>query len=193
MAPRLRSCALLAAGALGLHQLRYAFGYGAGAEDALRAQGHAYLGPVTAVVLVATIIALAMALHRVASGAAAASRGQRLLRLWAGAAGALLTIFAVQESIEGIVAAGHPGGLGALVDHGGWTALPLAAAIGLAIALLLRGARTAAHAARAVARRLAPRVSLRAPLALVPPPAPVRSRRPVLVAVAAGRGPPRAS
>jgi hypothetical protein len=193
MAPRLRSCALLATGALGLHQLRYAFGYGADAEHAVATQGHAYLGPVTAVVLAAMVLALAMALHRLASGAAAAPPGRRLLRLWAGAAGALVTIFSVQESIEGLVARGHPGGLAALVGHGGWIAGPLAAAIGLAIALVLRGAHPAAEAARAVARRLAPRVALRAPLALFPSSGPVRSRRPVLVTVAAGRGPPPAS
>jgi hypothetical protein len=193
MALHVRSCALLAAGALGLHELRYVLGYGAGADHALHAQGHAYLGPVTAVVLAATILALAMALHRLAGGGAAATPRRRLLRLWAGTTAALAAIFVVQESVEGMVERGHPSGLAGLIDHGGLIALPLAAAIGLAIALVLRGARTAAHAARSVARRLAPRISLRAPLALFPAPAPIRSRRPVLVAVAAGRGPPRAS
>jgi hypothetical protein len=193
MAARLRSCALLAAGTLGLHQLRYSLGYGGEAGHALRAQGHSYLGPVTASVVGVLILALALGLHRLARGEAAPRRGGGFLRLWSGASAALLAIFAAQESVEGAVATGHPGGLAALVAHGGWLAAPLAAVIGFLIALALRGASTAGEAALAVARRLSPTLAVRAPRVLAPPRAPALYRVPVLAAAAAGRAPPRAS
>ena len=194
-ASRLRSCVLLAAGALGLHQLRYMLAFGGGAGHALRAQGHAYLGPVTAAVVSGLILALALGLQRLAAGTVAATTNHRLVRLWSAASASLLAIYAAQESIEGVLAPGHPAGAAALTANGGWVALPLAAALGLLIALALRAARAAAHTVAAIARRLAPRRAL----AKAPPrllrlaPAPTPRRRPVLAAAAAGRAPPRAS
>jgi hypothetical protein len=188
-----RSCAVLAAGALGLHQLRYSLAYGGDAGHELRAQGHAYLGPVTAAVVAVLILTLSVGLHRLASGVVSVAPRRRLLRIWAGAAGALLVIFAAQESVEGALTPGHPSGLAALVGHGGLVVVPLAAAIGLAIALALRGVGTAAAAARGVARRLSPRLSIRAPLAIVSGPSPALLRLPVLAGAAAGRAPPRTS
>jgi hypothetical protein len=172
MAARLRSCALLAAGALALHQLRYMLAYGHDAGAALREQGHAYLAPVTAAVVTLVVIGLAIALRRIAAGAPAAA-GRRLLRLWPGASGALLTVFAVQESLEGALTPGHPGGLAALAGHGGWVAVPLAVGIGLVVALMTRGVAPASYA---VARRLARAAAPRAPLVLLAPP-PGRARR----------------
>jgi hypothetical protein len=188
MAARLRSCALLAAGALALHQLRYMLAYGHDAGHALSEQGHAYLTPVTAAVVTIVVIALATGLHRLAAGAPARP-GRRLLRLWPGATGALLAVFAAQESIEGALTPRHPGGLAAVIGHGGWVAVPLAVAIGLAVALMLRGAPRAAFA---VTRRLARAAVPRAPLLVPVRPAPPLRRRPV-IATAAGRAPPRAS
>jgi hypothetical protein len=192
MATRLRSSALLAAGALALHQLRYALAYGPQAGRALREQGHAYLEPVTAAVISLLIVLAAVALHRLASGAQAHGPGRRLRRLWAAATVSLLTVFAAQESVEGLLSAGHPGGAAALLANRGWIAVPLAAAIGLLIALALRGARGVAAAALAVARRLAPAVAPRAPLSFVVPRPPARRRLAALAGTAAGRAPPRA-
>jgi hypothetical protein len=188
MAARLRSCALLAAGALALHQLRYMLAYGHDAGAALREQGHAYLAPVTGVVVTLVVIALASALRRIAAGAPAAG-GRRLLRLWPGAVAALLTVFAVQESLEGALTPGHPGGVAALAGHGGWVAVPLAVAIGLVVALMTRGVAPVTYA---VARRFARAAVPRAPLVLLARPAPPPRRFPAL-ATAAGRAPPRAS
>ena len=187
MAARLRSCALLAAGALALHQLRYMLAYGHDAGAALREQGHAYLAPVTAAVVSIVVIALAIGLRRLAAGAPA-DQGRRLLRLWPGATGALLAVFAAQESIEGVLTPGHPGGLAALVGHGGWVAAPLAVAIGLLIALMLRGVPRATYPVA----RLTRAAVRRAPLVLAARPAPPPRRFPVL-ATAAGRAPPPAS
>jgi hypothetical protein len=51
-------------------------------------------------------------------------------------AAALLAIFVTQESLEGMIAAGHPGGAAALQASGGWLAIPLAVALGFVAALL---------------------------------------------------------
>jgi hypothetical protein len=194
MALRLRSCVLLAVGALGLHQLRYTLAYGGRADRALHAQGHAYLGPVTAAAVAALILALAVGLHRVAAGDRAEGAGRRLGRLWPVASGALLAIYAAQESVEGALAPGHPGGLAALVGHGGWIAAPLAAALGLLIALALRGAREAEETLAGMARVLSRSArALRPPLVFSLPAAPPPRVLPVLAASAAGRAPPRAS
>jgi hypothetical protein len=192
VAIRLRSCILLAAGALGLHQLRYTLAYGGDAGHALRAQGHAYLGPGTAVVVGALILALALGLRRLAAGHDA-RRGRTLAGLWLAAAGALLAVYAVQETIEGAVAPGHAGGIAALAAHGGWVALPLAAALGLLIALGMRGRRAAAEAL-AVAARAVVRWARAVPArAVVAPREPAPRRLGVLAAAAAGRAPPAAS
>jgi hypothetical protein len=57
----------------------------------------------------------------------------------------LLAMYSLQESLEGALATGHPGGLAGVFGHGGWVAIPLSAAVGLALALALRGAGRAAE------------------------------------------------
>jgi hypothetical protein len=56
---------------------------------------------------------------------------------WAFCAGALLAVFALQESAEGVLASGHPGGLAALAGHRGWLAVPIAIVVGRVVSLLL--------------------------------------------------------
>ena len=130
---------LLFSGSFALHQLRYVAGYGVGAGDELERTGHSYLGGLAG---------------RVAVPAAEAARRSRL-RTWAAFALALLLVYATQESLEGALASGHPGGLGALLEGGGWTALPLAALVALPLTLV--------HGAVAVLEgRLAPRAVARA-------------------------------
>jgi hypothetical protein len=135
----LRAAALIAAGWWAVHQLRYLLAYGAGAGDALGRQGHAYLGPV----LPALCVLLALAFARVVVRATAAPAGrsrrsQRLLVLWPVCAATLVALYVVQESAEGLLAAGHPGGLAGILGHGGWIAVPLAIVAGLAVAAALR-------------------------------------------------------
>jgi hypothetical protein len=193
VALRLRSCVLLAAGALGLHQLRYSLAYGAGAERALKAQGHAYLGPVSAAVVGSLILALAVALRRLAEGRRAGAAAT-LPRLWTAATASLLAVYCAQESIEGAIVPGHPGGVAALTAHRGWIAAPLAVALGLLVALGLRGRRAAGEVVTHATRRLAVRPRLRAAaVRLLLPPAPAPRRLPTLALAAAGRAPPAAS
>jgi hypothetical protein len=142
---RLRATAVLAAGALALHQLRYLFGHGREAGMALAREGHAYfelVAPLVAVLLGAALLQLMLALVSRRGGRRPASAAP-LGRRWIALALALLAVYVVQESLEGVLCAAHPGGIAALVGDGGWIVVPLAAAIGLLSALLLRGAEAA--------------------------------------------------
>lgn len=147
-----RTSALIALGALAVHQLRYLAG-----GDAT-SQGHSYLG-----VLLPLLIVLA-ASSVVGATVAAVSTGSRTGRSasWASCAVALMVIFGAQETAEGL----------APFAHGGWIAVPLAIAVGRVISLCLAlfrsvERRLVAVRARRVAR--APAVVGRARLGCAPP------------------------
>lgn len=158
---RPRAAALLAGGAFALHQLRYLVGYGAGSHHELAGQGHAYMALLAPLVAAALLLAAAEVCARLAGVRAtgrSASPPAGFRRLWLAATGLLLAAYCVQESLEGALAPGHPAGLAALVGHGGWAAAPLAAALGLVVALALRGADRAIDiAAEPPLRLLRPR------------------------------------
>jgi len=185
---RLRCFALLGAGVIGLHELRYLIGYGGEAGHALAAQGHGYLDAVTATVALALVAALAVLIAAVVRGAtSAAARRARPWRVrWPAASGALLAVFVTQELLEGALSPGHPAGLAGVAGNGGWIAVPLALAIGAVVAVLLRGAE-------AVIARFAPsprRPRLRPPRIALPR-APLHEP-PRAVALLAAPGAPRA-
>lgn len=189
--------ALLPLAALAVHQLRYGLAFGAGAQERLAQEGHAYLGSVEALAVMLCAVALGSFLSRLAgawcarpaasAGGATARLG--LLKLWATAALVLVAIYSGQELLEGMLTAGHPPGVEGVLGHGGWLMLPLSVAIGGLLALLLRGAQ----AVLAYVRRVR---AARPPAALASAP----RLRPVLVALrrrselagcAPGRAPPR--
>lgn len=147
---RLRATAALAVGAFALHQTRYLAGYGESGGDALAAHGHGYL--TLLVPLVALLAAIAathfvVAVARPGCAPTSARRGRRFATVWLAATLALLATYGGQELLEGVLAPGHPAGVGALLAGGGWWALPLAAAVGLVVAVLLRTANAAVEAA----------------------------------------------
>lgn len=149
-----RAAALVALGALSVHQLRYLGAYGGDAGRELAAQGHGYLGQMTPLVIALALAAVAGCLVRAAlTGRTGPGRG----RLGSSAvfAVAILATFAAQETVEGILFAGHLDGLGAVFGGGGWLAAPLALALGFASALLdaSLGRLESALAALAPARR----------------------------------------
>lgn len=137
---RLRSIALLLAGAYAVHSLRYLVAYGEGAEHA---QGHAYLDAAPAALTLLLAAALGELLARVARGGGTCEPETSLRRLWAVSAAALIGIFFAQELAEGWLSAGRPDGLAAVAAGGGWIAGPLSVGVGLLVALLHRGARAA--------------------------------------------------
>jgi hypothetical protein len=186
---RSRGLLLLPVGAFAVHQLRYRIAYGPHADAQLQAQGHSYLDSFAPWLVLLLCLAAGSFLARVAQ-AAATGRGERrrhsFAAVWAASSVLLAAVYAVQELLEGFVAAGHPAGLHGIVGHGGWWAGVLAVVVGAAIAVLLRVAGAVVDAvARAFHRQRAGRVSLDAPHA-----APLRPRLRPLALAQAGRAPP---
>jgi hypothetical protein len=184
----LRMAALMGGGTYAVHQLRYALSYDGGARHADSLSGHAYLGALGPMLAGFLVLALAAALARVARGAV--EPAPRLRRLWAGASGSLLAVYCAQETVERLLGGGHAGGVPALFSHGGWIAVPLAVAIGLGIAVLMRGAAAATELVGTRAPWQAPAPA--APLhVLLPPWAPRTSS--ASARHLAARGPPAVS
>jgi hypothetical protein len=184
-----RGAALLAVGAVILHQADYVLG-GAG-NGPLAGHDHGYLPLVMALATVLLLIAcagFAGTLWRAAQGRVDQSAPPRFLALWPGAAIALLAVFSLQESIESWAAPGHPAGIAHVAEHVGWMGVLLAIALGGVIAAMLRGAHSATRLVakrRAERRRPRPAVRLRPSL-----PAPFLTRLDVLAVHSAGRAPP---
>jgi hypothetical protein len=130
----LRALALIGAGAVGIHQLRYAIAYGDSAPTALAQHNHGYFELALPAVATVFVVALAALLMRIARGRAAApGRRTSLATLWLCCALALGAIYGVQETLEGA---------GALAG-GGWIGFALAFPAGLLVALGIRGAEVA--------------------------------------------------
>ncbi len=132
-----RTAALIAVGAFAVHQLRYLAGYGHAASSELAGQGHGYIDQALPVLAAFVLSALAAGLVRAGLGrirraqAPAVTAGCEGLRRRAILFSvAIATVFCFQESLEGVLAAGHPGGIGAVLSHSGWLALPLAMLLG---------------------------------------------------------------
>jgi hypothetical protein len=174
-----RTAALIALGSLAVHQLRYLLAYGAGAGAELSHQGHAYLAQLLPVLLGFAFAGLAAGLVRAAmrprGPAPASSSSIARAALYAVA---IASVFALQESAEGLLSAGHPSGLAGVFGGGGWIALFLSALLGVLCAALDRGLvvleSLVAELAGPPARRRAPvrcgvaRPRAAAPLALLP-------------------------
>lgn len=182
-----RGLVLLPAGAFVVHQLRYWLTYGPQASTQLADQGHAYLGSIVPWLVLATGAALGGRLVSVAAGRGSATRVRPFVAVWAACAFALVAIYTAQESLEGMLAQGHPGGIAGVFGHGGWWSVPVSVGIAFAIALLVR----VGAALEGVVTR-SPKLSFA--------PSPLRARRPrtphlvafrPLAAAAAGRAPPR--
>jgi hypothetical protein len=171
----LRLTALIGAGAFGVHQLRYTLSYGADPG------GHGYLVPLAPALAATLLLVLAVALGRVARRAE--EPAPHLGRVWAGTSAALLVLYCGQETVEGLATGRVPG----MFEHGGWVALPLAVVVGLAIALIMRGAAAATRLSLRLPPARPPAIAPPLPVALTPwsaRPAGACARR------VAARGPP---
>lgn len=184
---RSRGLLLVPAAALVVHQARYTLAYGPRASSELAAQGHSYLHSVVPWAVLALGLAATSWLRRVALAHRTGTTGARIapLRLWLVTTATLVAVYVVQETLEGFVASGHPGGPGGVVGHGGWWALPAAALAAVAVVALLR----LGEAVVRFAARLPERAGVPAPPQVFPGSAelvPVRVR----ARAAAGRAPP---
>jgi hypothetical protein len=176
-----RAAALIAVGAFVVHQLRYLAGYGDAAGSELSRQGHGYLSGALPI-LVAFLLSAAAAglLRAVLERAGGLSAGGRrgagpspasLARHSTLFGIAIAAIYTCQESLEGVLSAGHPAGVAAVLAHGGWIALPLAAALGVLATLLDRGLSTLELA---IAGSRGPRRARRGPPRSARAPRPIR-------------------
>jgi hypothetical protein len=197
-----RTAALLALGGLAVHQLRYLLVFGSGSGAELHQEGHDYLAqalPILVGLAVAAIVArfLVGIVAPVPGGGfgAGSARYRRdsagyvlcsppaWLRRGLMYATALASVFWAQELAEGAMAAGHPGGFGAVLGGGAWVALPLALTLGLAAAIVER-LLDGAERAIALALGAAPTQ----PAAAAPPPGLVSLARVPLAARALAFG-----
>jgi hypothetical protein len=190
--PRVRLVALLGAGSMLVHELRYAAGYGSNYRQALAEQGHSYtswLGALVFVVIAVTIMRFGVSLLSARRGVVTETRVPRFGRLWASASATLAVIYTVQEGLEGSFAPGHPSGLVGIYGHSGWTALFFSLIVGAVIAVITRLAHEAIEfvAARAAAPR---RRRASARLSWAVPETPPGRRLEVLACNLAGRAPP---
>jgi hypothetical protein len=191
--PRIRLVALLAAGSMLVHELRYVAGYGSSARQALAEQGHSYTSWLEALVCVLVAVAVvryALSVLIARRGVVPATPTPRYGRLWAAASAALVAIYTVQEGLEGAFAPGHPSGLLGIYGHSGWTALFFSLLVGALIAAVMRVAH---HTIEFVAARAAAPRQRRAParLSRAVPETPPGRRLEVLAWHLAGRAPPR--
>jgi len=157
-----RSAALIALAALAVHQLRYLLAYGSDAHTELLRQGHAYLFQSLPVLIGFGLSAIAASLVRAVlrgpAGTAIESRRLRALLY----ATSIAAVFAVQETAEGLLFAGHASGIAAVFAAGGWLVLPLAMLFGALCAALDGGlAKLESLVARVESRLPRPRAPRR--------------------------------
>jgi hypothetical protein len=136
IAHRLRLGAVLALGAFALHQLRYLIAFGDSSSAELAREGHGYMADALPILAVFALSALLATLIRGRFGSTL-SRAP-LTRRAATFALAVFAIYVTQESLEGLLAAGHAGGIAAVLAGGGWVAAPLALVLGALAALIVR-------------------------------------------------------
>jgi hypothetical protein len=184
--PVSRTAALVALGALVVHQLRYLGTYGADAGAQLTAQGHGYLGDVTPLVIAVSLAAVAACLVRAALGEPS-QRRRGPTAATAVFAVAIFGTFAAQEALEGMLFAGHLHGVAAVFGQGGWLAVPLALALA-AICVLVETVLGRLESALAVL--VSPRSERRRPAVTAAAPRAVLLRRISPLALGTARRPP---
>jgi hypothetical protein len=147
---------MLPAAAILVHQLRYWLAYGPRANAQLAAQGHSYLNSLVPWAIFALAAGGGLFLCRLA----AALRGGRevgggrapVLSVWLACWLGLVVVYATQETLEAFLATGHPAGLGGVVGHGGWWAVPVAAVVAAVLTALLLFGRVLLRYATTVVR-----------------------------------------
>jgi hypothetical protein len=173
-----------------VHQLRYWLAYGREANAQLLAQGHSYLHSLVPWTILALGVGAGLFLRRLAATVRSGRHSTRPWRagaVWGATWFGLVVIYAAQETLEGLLATGHPGGATGVFGHGGWWAIPAAAFVAALVTALLLVARTLLRVAASpphtrVAAAGGARAGRGADLALVRP----------LARAAAGRAPPHA-
>jgi len=175
---------LVLAGALAVHELRYAL-----TGQVQDAHAHAYMTWLVPLACALVGLALAEFSVRIARRIRGDARPAYIPAgvRWLTASTLLTAIFTLQEVVERLLAHGRVDVAESLVVHGGWIALPLCFVVGAVIALLLRGAR--ALLARSWSSSIPAPGRTAEPLPRLPRPR--APRVPVIARNLAGRAPPR--
>ncbi len=188
--PRSSGLLLVPAAALVVHQARYTLAYGSHANAELAAQGHSYLNSVIPWTILALGLGASAFLYRVAHAVRTGEHGRfgraSAPALWLLTTVGLVGIYSIQETLEGMMLSGHPGGVAGVFGHGGWWAVPVAALVAVAVVALLRVGRAVLR----LAARFAPPQARQAFVRLLFPVAPVLLAPAPLARAAAGRAPP---
>lgn len=181
------------AAAIAVHQLRFVLAFGGGgAGPELARQGHNYLHSLAPWI----VLGLAVGVGGFLWSVGRALNGHRslpryslsLLGLWAVCAACLIAIYATQELLESLLAAGHPAGLAGIFGYGGWWAVPASICIGLVLAAIFHGARWVLDEASRGATRVAAAIRVKA--VFLPPADALLPRLTPLAGGWSGRGPP---
>jgi hypothetical protein len=143
--PRVRRGALLSSGAWAVHELRFTLA----PVDGGMGPGHGYLHAALPLLTVLVALAANGFVARLIAPRAEPSRARSLRADWFACTVVLLVSFGLQESAESALSAHGP-----VFAAGGWLGAPLAALMGLAVALLLRGAHAAVAAGANIPARL---------------------------------------
>jgi hypothetical protein len=148
----------MAIAAVGLHEIRSVERLGEHASGALAAGAHGYVDLLTLAVSVLAAVAAAHLVVRLAVSRPSPTDTRylphRTLRLWWLASVVLISVGFGQEVLESMVATGSSPAVAGLLDHSGWSAIPLAILFAGGVALGARGADVAI--ARAAGRRSTP-------------------------------------
>jgi hypothetical protein len=182
---------LLLLGAQGLHHLRFLIAPAHDSGATLHEHGHGVAHLLATGPAIGLLLALLLALLVVRAAGVPrrpSSSSVRIRRIWPLAAAALLLIYGSQELAEGVLGHGHEGGFSALLEDGGWVALPIAIALGGLIALAVRVGRAAD--ALVFAPHVAIELRLAAPISTLVRAAVARPPRALVSLLGAGRGPP---
>lgn len=123
---RRRTPAALALAAVLLHELRFLIAYDGDGSRMLAHDGHPYLAVVSPLVALLLAGLLARSLRHAGSPS------------WLRIAGGLFGVYVAQAVVEGVLAPSQLTGLGGVLGHGGWVAVPAVVALGW---LLTRTAR----------------------------------------------------
>jgi hypothetical protein len=179
--------------AVAVHQLRFFLAYGDGGTRELAESGHSYLHSLTPWIVLLCTLGIGGFLRRLAlawrEGETSRSAPRRsTLRLWLVASFALVLVYAGQETLEGLLASGHAGGLAGIFGDGGLWAVPAALVVGAALALLVRGGEAAIVFVARLARHPSP-ARWRGPSTRPPAPVFIAHASP-LARCAPGRAPP---
>jgi hypothetical protein len=158
---RLAPIALMPAGALAVHQLRYLLAFHGSAGIALERQGHSYLHSLAPWIVLGLAVGFGTfvrALGRALGGRCSLPRyAVSFAALWMTCSACLVAIYVAQELLEGLLATGHPAGLIGVFGYGGWWSIPAALGVGLVLAASFHGAQWVIHeVARRRAGRLVP-------------------------------------